>query len=201
MSSQDHNIVSQDYIFNTKEVYGQSLIHLVNLLFDKDIVAAEVGIGIAQSTCTFLQQCPRIVKMYAVDAYKPYANYIKDVYDGSPFFIADEKQADYAKITAKHNIRYSGNEHKVILLEEESLEAVNKIDDNSLDFIFLDAHSTPNEVIKDIEAWYPKVKQGGLFSGHDWISTDVQKIVFDFRNKNNITNKLSAFDNVWTWIK
>ena len=191
----------KNYVFDTKEVYSQSLIHAINLLFSKDVVGAEIGIAAAQSTCTFLQQCPNIVKMYAVDSYNPYSNFIKEVYDGIPLFIADKKESEFAKITAKHNIKYSGHEDKVVFFEEESLSAVNKIKNKSIDFIFLDAHNTPEEVVKDIEAWYPKLKNGGLFSGHDWISKDVQQIVNNFRNENKITNSLSVFDNVWTWIK
>jgi hypothetical protein len=34
-------------------------------------------------------------------------------------------------------------------------------------------------VIKDMEMWYPKLKSGGLFSGHDFIDN------FDYSTKNN----------------
>ena len=37
------------------------------------------------------------------------------------------------------------------------------------DFIYIDANHEYDEVVKDLDAWWPKVKSGGLFSGDDWI--------------------------------
>ena len=46
----------------------------------------------------------------------------------------------------------------------DSNEAAKHIDDDSLDFIFLDAYLTGEQVKNDLEVWYPKVKTGGIFS-------------------------------------
>jgi len=48
-----------------------------------------------------------------------------------------------------------------------SLEAVNHFEDNSLHAVYIDADHRYEEVRKDIQAWYPKVKTGGFVSGHD----------------------------------
>lgn len=40
--------------------------------------------------------------------------------------------------------------------------------DGSLDFAFLDANHTHEAVKHDIELWYPKIRVGGLISGHDY---------------------------------
>jgi len=42
------------------------------------------------------------------------------------------------------------------------------VKDNSLDFVFLDANHTYESVREDIELWTPKVRVGGLISGHDY---------------------------------
>ena len=52
-----------------------------------------------------------------------------------------------------------------------SLEAVKKFADESLDFIFIDAEHTYEGVKEDLNAWYSKIKQGGLISGHDFNRT------------------------------
>lgn len=49
-----------------------------------------------------------------------------------------------------------------------SLEAAKQFEDNSLDFVFLDASHEYEDIMADLEAWYPKVKAGGLFAGHDY---------------------------------
>ncbi len=40
----------------------------------------------------------------------------------------------------------------------DSNEAAEYIDDDSLDFIFLDAYLTGEQAKNDLEVWYPKVK-------------------------------------------
>lgn len=49
-----------------------------------------------------------------------------------------------------------------------SLEAVDLYEDNSLDFVFIDASHEYEDVRKDILAWLPKVKIGGILAGHDY---------------------------------
>ena len=43
---------------------------------------------------------------------------------------------------------------------------------NSLDFIYIDANHAYDFVVKDIELWFPKLKKGGVFAGHDYINLD-----------------------------
>jgi beta-1,4-mannosyl-glycoprotein beta-1,4-N-acetylglucosaminyltransferase len=49
-----------------------------------------------------------------------------------------------------------------------SVEAAKTYDDNSLDFVFIDADHSYESVKEDIIAWYPKIKPGGIISGHDY---------------------------------
>lgn len=49
-----------------------------------------------------------------------------------------------------------------------SLDAANKFDDGSLDFVFLDASLNYAGVKNDIHSWIPKIKPGGILAGHDY---------------------------------
>lgn len=49
-----------------------------------------------------------------------------------------------------------------------SVEAAKLIPDESLDFVFIDANHAYEFVKADIQAWYPKVRYGGIVSGHDY---------------------------------
>ena len=46
--------------------------------------------------------------------------------------------------------------------------AVEQFQNNSLDFVFIDAAHEYEAVKKDIELWLPKIKQGGLIAGDDY---------------------------------
>jgi hypothetical protein len=49
-----------------------------------------------------------------------------------------------------------------------SLEASNHFEDQSLDFVFIDASHEYEDVCNDIDAWMSKVKNGGFIAGHDY---------------------------------
>lgn len=56
---------------------------------------------------------------------------------------------------------------RVSLLRMFSLEAARLFADASLDFVYIDANHHRPFVEDDIAAWWPKVKPGGIFGGHD----------------------------------
>lgn len=53
-------------------------------------------------------------------------------------------------------------------IREDSTKAADLYTDNSLDFIFLDADHSYESVKRDITAWLPKVKSGGILAGDDY---------------------------------
>lgn len=57
---------------------------------------------------------------------------------------------------------------RVILVRELSERAATLFPDAVFDFIYIDAAHGYQEVKRDLTAWYPKLKRGGLFAGHDY---------------------------------
>ena len=49
-----------------------------------------------------------------------------------------------------------------------SVNASRLFADNSLDVVFIDANHSYETVLEDIKVWYPKVRKGGVISGHDY---------------------------------
>lgn len=62
----------------------------------------------------------------------------------------------------------------------DSVQVANQYEDDSLDFVFIDGDHRYDCVFADINAWLPKVKVGGVISGHDygWCS-DVRRAVHE----------------------
>jgi hypothetical protein len=71
--------------------------------------------------------------------------------------------------TFLHNIKNSGVGHMIHPVQMRSVDAAKLYGDNSLDFVWIDAGHTYRDILDDLEAWYPKVKIGGLIAGHDYV--------------------------------
>lgn len=69
-------------------------------------------------------------------------------------------------------------EDRAVFVRQPSLEAAQGFDDGSLDFVYLDANHEYEHVLKDIEAWYPKVKIGGILAGDDYGPVPEQQVDF-----------------------
>ena len=65
-----------------------------------------------------------------------------------------------------------GFEDQAVMIRASSEVASNIFEDKSLDFVYIDANHAYDFVVQDIELWYPKVKDGGFFCGHDYINMD-----------------------------
>lgn len=61
--------------------------------------------------------------------------------------------------------RFAG---RTTIIRSSSCDAAEWIKDGSLDFVYIDANHMSPYVDADIEAWYPKVRSGGVFGGHDY---------------------------------
>lgn len=188
------------YKFNSKLVDGQSLIHVINLCLGENLIGAEVGVFKGQTLCTILQNCPKIKLLYAIDNYKPYSDFLGSQ-NGNACYSIDEKEIDYIRMTAHHNVKWSGFTDKVLFLQYDSHYVSKNTQDESLDFVFLDTCMTYEQQVQDLNDWYSKVKNGGLFVGHDWNASEVQNAVLQFRKQHNISKPLSTFDNTWMWLK
>jgi len=58
-----------------------------------------------------------------------------------------------------------------------SAEASKLYEEDSVDFIYIDADHTYDAVIEDIDSWISKVKKGGYLAGHDIYIDDVKRAV------------------------
>ena len=76
---------------------------------------------------------------------------------------AEAFEADYR--LAESCTRFA--EDRRHLMRMDSVEAAGKFDDGELDFVFIDGDHSFAGVMRDLVAWWPKVRPGGLISGHD----------------------------------
>lgn len=83
--------------------------------------------------------------------------------------------------------------------EMNSVSAAIMFFDGSVDFCFVDASHVAEDVKKDIKAWWPKIKSGGVLGGHDYTWGSVRGVVNDFANLNGLSLIING--NCWKIIK
>ena len=197
------NLINDSYDFvNNLHASVRALIPVI-ATHGENLVGAEIGVWKGDSFLTLLQNCPNIKTLHGVDFFEPYDDYIAPniLNSNQPILTLDKKEIDFVKLVCYHRLEYSGQKDKIRFHEMDSNEAAKYIDDDSLDFIFLDAYLTGEQVKNDLEVWYPKVKTGGIFSGHDWNCKDVEVAVNNFRRDNNIIKTMCTYDYTWLWMK
>jgi predicted GH43/DUF377 family glycosyl hydrolase len=82
------------------------------------------------------------------------------------------------------------------------LEIAKTYQDESSDLIFMDAALQYDSLFAELEAWWPKVKPGGLFAGHDFLDSgwvDVAPTVKRWARMHRLTLHFEA-PHVW-WVE
>ena len=83
------------------------------------------------------------------------------------------------------------------ILKGISVEVAKFVLDESLDFVYIDADHSYEAVKNDLEAWTPKVRKGGIVSGHDYFKDPrlgVIEAVDEFVEKYNYELKLTEWN-------
>ena len=120
------------------------------------LTIADVGCWTGKSTVSFALSCPK-GDITAIDWFKGS--------DGTSLALAVEGVS--VKDVLQANLRYFDVLNRIKILETTSLEAVKQFPDNHFDIVFIDADHRYLNVKADLNAWWPKVKTGGIFCGHD----------------------------------
>jgi predicted O-methyltransferase YrrM len=181
-----NKMLSTDNWFNYSDFYDW-----ISTKYFKNLV--EVGVWKGHSISYLANKLRHNeCNIYAVDLFeKTYR------YENNPEHFHLQAQIPYIKKIYDINLEITNTRNLINDIQGLSWECANKFEDSSLDFVFIDADHTYESVVKDINSWYPKLKKGGILSGHDYPSWNgVKKAVDEFINKNNM--KLKTFKgNVW----
>lgn len=104
--------------------------------------------------------------------------------------------------TFERAVERCGVRHNCILLKMESLAGSRMFPDEFFDFIYIDAGHGLKQIHGDLRNWWPKLKTGGIFAGHDYAHIfhfKVIECVDDFVKQHGLGLHITD-DEVPTWI-
>lgn len=127
----------------------------------------EIGVRTARFALILMQNWPSMKAYYGIDPYLQQKNYIdlSNSNNETQNEIYLKSKAELEEIAKKRKIL------TVQLIRKFSSDAVNLFEDESIDFIYIDARHDYCAVTEDLEAYYPKVKCNGMLAGHDFMNT------------------------------
>ena len=68
----------------------------------------------------------------------------------------------------KERLKEKIDANTVDFVQASSIEYADTVENNSIDFVYIDAEHDYNSVKQDLSVWFPKVKIGGFLAGHDY---------------------------------
>jgi len=142
--------------YSSRNQFGQ-------LLNDRQLLgeAVEIGTHQADFAQVFLDVWQG-EKLYCVDPWSVPDGYESQV---EQLWSSSSRSAD--KRIAISRLEKFGE--RAELIEDLSIPASQRFHDAQLDFVYIDGDHRCEEVKKDISAWSPKVREGGIIAGHDFI--------------------------------
>jgi hypothetical protein len=76
--------------------------------------------------------------------------------------------------------------YNVTLIRKYSMDALDDFEDESLDFIYIDANHDFVNFTRDIDGWKNKVKMGGIVAGHDYA-------YFSYKKFNHVKRVIESY--------
>lgn len=157
---------------------------LSNKLDKTDYTMIEIGSYMGESTMMFAST-GLFSTIYSIDPLDGYEEF-NEMHNYSWELIRDE----FTK-----NTKYFDN---IVHLQDFSYNVVNKFENDSIDFIYIDGSHSEENVRRDLELYLPKLKKNGIIAGHDYLEIvwpDLVKVVTD-----TVGNPDKIFKDT-SWIK
>lgn len=159
---------------------------------DGDLLV-EIGCFLGKSTsfmATEIANSGKELTFHTMDLweYDCYSQPEKDWFNGSP-----EKQLYHTPLGC-FVANIDNVKEYVTSFRGDSKKIVENYEDDSIDFLFIDGDHSSEGFKKDLELWYPKVKHGGVFSGHDFDHPDIR-----FRVKEFFKEPIEELDQYQPW--
>lgn len=159
------------------EIPNMGRVELAELFFELGFtIGAEIGVEKGLFSEVLLLKNPNLY-LYCIDSWSTteYDPKLTAIHEATGLFERYYEEA-LARLAA-YNCK---------IIKKTSMEALSDFDDNSLDFVYIDANHDFVNVTCDVHYWSKKVRVGGIVAGHDYAYFQSNKL-------NHVKHVLPAF--------
>ena len=171
-------------------ISGRGLVEPISKL-EGDLVGCEIGVCHGFTTELWVKKIPNIKKIYAIDNYPSFVDW-----DGTR--VTEDRQAETKRRCIE---RLEPYKDKIEFIFDTSENAAFNMKEDSLDFVFIDGDHSYETTLKDLIDYWPLVKTGGVFAGHDINLTSVHNALKEFFKDKPDTKINTVENNAWYLIK
>jgi len=180
--------------------HGYAITCWLNAYFSgTDIAGAEIGVFAGNVSSYLLKTHPRL-KLTMVDAWSPVMPGSTLADSGDELVQLQPETWPIVKQLAMARTNFAAGRRCVLC--GDSVLMADKVNNESLDFIFIDADHSYEGCLNDLKAWCPKVKPKGIICGHDYETPrypqwGVKRAIRDF----GITRPFLGMNYTWCFPK
>ena len=130
--------------------------------------SAEVGVWMGEFSLKVLRGWPLGSRHFLVDPWQQESNCSTASGNGNNDKHCTVSNRAFEKVYQGVVQSMSRFSNRITILREDSSTAAEKVEDRSLDHIYIDARHDHKGVSEDLNVWWDKLCPGGLFAGHDF---------------------------------
>ncbi|NGX36958.1 MAG: hypothetical protein K1000chlam2_00104 [Chlamydiae bacterium] len=167
---------------------------IFNPMFEEKNISSviEVGVFLGNWTLSIAKKLPEDGVFYAIDHWEGSIEHQEE----------DHPQNSYLPTLYEQflsNILHKGFENVVVPVKMDSLKAARLLRRQKIqvDLVYIDASHDYNSVLRDLHAWLPMVKKGGILCGDDWHWGGVRQAVINFAEIKKF--KIYSEGNFWMY--
>lgn len=152
---------------NIKKKVGKKRWDVITETLDVNAVLKGAEIGVEQGK-TSRMLLSRMTKLHLILVDRWCVTPQGDSYFNGSRMMSRYNAGQWQSVYKKAMENIAPYRNRIEIIKTDSTSAATKIEDESLDFIFIDADHSFEGVCRDIDAWLPKVKAGGYVFFHDY---------------------------------
>ena len=132
---------------------------------NQPLIGAEIGVWRGAMASRMLEMFPQLT-LHLIDSWETHTADSEYAKSGDRIAQASASKMADAEHICREQCAFAGS--RAVYHHGDSVAMAAEIPDESLDYVFIDGDHSFFGCYRDLRAWWPKVKIGGIVSGHDY---------------------------------